>query len=58
LQPLGGARDDGPALLRAFETCANNSVINLPGPLYTVEKVLDTELHNVVINLEGIMQYT
>jgi hypothetical protein len=58
VQPQGGARDDGPALLLAFERCANDSVIELPGPLYTVEKVLDTELHNTVINLDGIMQYT
>jgi hypothetical protein len=44
--------------LLAFERCAKDSVIDLPGPLYTVDKVLDTELHNVVINLEGTIQYT
>jgi hypothetical protein len=58
LQPLGGGQDDGPALILAFERCSDDSIINLPGPLYTVEKVLNTTLHNTVINLDGVLQYT
>lgn len=57
-QPLGGAEDDGPALLLAFEKCRSNSIINLPGPLYTVEKVLNTTLFNTTINLDGVVQFT
>ncbi|KAJ9098624.1 hypothetical protein QFC21_004271 [Naganishia friedmannii] len=58
VHPLGGAQDDGPALLIAFEKCRSNSIINLPGPLYTVEKVLNSTLFNTTINLDGIIQYT
>lgn len=58
IQPLGGAQDDGPGLLIAFEKCRSNSIINLPGPLYTVEKVLNTTLFNTTINLDGVVQFT
>lgn len=42
----------------AFEKCRSNSIINLPGPLYTVEKVLNTTLFNTTINLDGVVQFT
>ncbi|KAI5452104.1 hypothetical protein NCC49_001043 [Naganishia albida] len=58
VHPLGGAQDDGPGLLIAFEKCRSNSIINLPGPLYTVEKVLNTTLFNTTINLDGVVQFT
>lgn len=57
-QPNGGARDDSSALLYAFnELCSKDSTIELPG-YYVVDKVLNTTLNNVEINLSGAIQYT
>lgn len=56
-QPLGGGRDDGPAILYAFnELCSSNALINLPG-YYTVHTVLQTSLTNVEVRLTGAINY-
>ncbi|WRT66874.1 uncharacterized protein IL334_003837 [Kwoniella shivajii] len=57
VKPMGGARDDGPNLLYAFDLCGSTALIDLPG-YYTVETVLQTNLKNVEIRLSGAISYT
>ncbi|KAI9636877.1 glycoside hydrolase family 28 protein [Dioszegia hungarica] len=57
VKPLGGGRDDAPALLYAMnELCTSSSLIELPG-YYTVHTVLRTNLTNVEVRLGGAISY-
>lgn len=49
-------RDDGPAIVDAFERCKQNSHIILPSDTYHISSPMNTtDLSDVVVDLQGTM---